>query len=223
MMMGSADVAPQPIRIAVIEDEREIRECFNILIDRADGVRCTGAYRTMEGALEAFAHDGAPDVALLDIGLPGMSGIDGVRELKQRWPDVRAVMLTVYEDDERIFDALCAGACGYLLKRTPPDRLLEGVRDVMNGGAPMSPEVARRVITLFRTVRPAREPDSDLTPHEIRLLKMLADGHSYRTAAATLGVTVHGVSFHLRNIYDKLHVHSKTEAVAKALSQRLIK
>jgi DNA-binding NarL/FixJ family response regulator len=222
-LIGSTAVASHPIRIAVVEDEREIRECLAILIDRADGFRCSGAYRTMEGALDAFARDGAPDVALLDIGLPGISGIEGVRELKLRWPDVRAVMLTVYEDDERIFDALCAGACGYLLKRTPPERLLEGVRDVMNGGAPMSPEVARRVITLFRTVRPAKQQEYDLTPHEIRLLKMLADGHSYRTAATALDVTVHAVSFHLRNIYDKLHVHSKTEAVAKALSQRLIK
>jgi DNA-binding NarL/FixJ family response regulator len=222
-VIASTAVTPSPIAIAVIEDEREIRECLAILIDQSDGLRCAGAFRTMEGALAAFGEQGPPDVALLDIRLPGMSGIDGVRELKARFANVRAVMLTVYEDDERIFDALCAGACGYLLKRTPPDRLLEGVREVMNGGAPMSPEVARRVITLFRTIRPAEPQDYDLTPHEIRLLKLLADGHSYRTAAATLGVTVHAVSFHLRNIYEKLHVHSKTEAVAKALNQRLIK
>jgi DNA-binding NarL/FixJ family response regulator len=151
-----------------------------------------------------------------------MSGIEGVRRLKQQLPDLRTLILTVYEDNDRIFDALCAGASGYLLKRTPPERLLEAVRDVMSGGAAMSPEVARKVVSLFTQFRPPDRTPAELTPHELRLLKMLMDGHSYRSAGAALGVTPHAVSFHLRNIYEKLQVHSKTEAVAKALQRRLI-
>jgi DNA-binding NarL/FixJ family response regulator len=215
--MSTSDVA-----VAVIEDELEIRECLEILINGSPGFRCTGAFWSMERALEQLAAD-VPDVALVDIGLPGMSGIDGVTILKERFPTVRAVMLTVYEDNDRIFDALCAGACGYLLKRTPAMKMLESIREVMDGGAPMSPEVAKRVIALFRDVRPAERADYDLTPHELRLLKILMEGHSYRSAAKTLGVTAHAVSFHLRSIYEKLQVHSKTEAVAKALRHRLIR
>ena len=208
--------------VVIVEDEREIRECLAILIDGSDGFRCAGAYRTAERALDALESD-APHVALVDIGLPGISGIEAVRRMKERVPALRALMLTVYEDDERIFDALCAGASGYLLKRTPPERLIEAIRDVNSGGAAMSPEVARRVITVFKDIRPARQSDHNLTPHDVRLLKMLMDGHSYRSAGAELGVTPHAVSFHLRSIYEKLQVHSKTEAVAKALQQRLLR
>ena len=133
------------------------------------------------------------------------------------------LMLTIYDDDERIFDAMCAGATGYLrLKKTPPARLLEGLKEAVQGGAPMSPEVARRVIALFREIGPPERADYDLTPHETRLLKLLVDGHNYKTAASELGVSVHTVSFHLRSIYEKLQVHSKSEAVAKALRNRLV-
>ena len=129
---------------------------------------------------------------------------------------------TVYEDDERIFDALCAGAAGYLLKKTPPARLLEGLSEVLNGGAPMSPEVARKVIKLFRQIRPPDHVDYHLTAHEIRLLKLFVEGHNYKTAAAALSVSTSTINFHLQNIYQKLQVHSKTEAVAKALRNGLI-
>jgi DNA-binding NarL/FixJ family response regulator len=159
---------------------------------------------------------------LNDIGLPGMSGIEGIRILKERHPDLLVLVLTIHDDDDRIFEAVCAGASGYLLKKTPPARLLESVREAVDGGAPMSPEVARRVITLFRTIRPPHNPTSDLTPHEVRLLRLLVEGHSYKTAAAELDVTVHTISFHLRSIYQKLQVHSKSEAVAKALRNRLV-
>ena len=208
-------------RIAIIEDEREIRECLEILVQSSPGLRLVGSFGTMTAALARLPDD-PPDVALVDIGLPDLSGIEGVRRLKQRLPDVRTLILTVYEDNDRIFDALCAGASGYLLKRTPPERLLEAVRDVMEGGAAMSPEVARKVVGLFTEFRPAARAATDLTPHELRLLKMLMDGHSYKSAGALLGVTPHAVSFHLRSIYEKLEVHSKTEAVAKALQRRLI-
>src|SRR5437667_8726275 len=132
-------------------------------------------------------------------------------------------MNTVFDDDERIFDALCGGASGYLLKKTPPAQLLESVKQAVAGGSPMSPEVARRVITLFREIHPPERADYHLTPHETRLLSLLAEGHSYKTAAATLGVSVKTISFHLQRIYEKLQVHSKSEAVSKALRNRLIK
>jgi len=129
---------------------------------------------------------------------------------------------TIYEEDERIFDALCAGASGYLLKKTPPARLIESLREAIAGGAPMSPEVAHRVIKLFREIRPPERADYELTPHEVRILKLFVEGHNYKTAAAALDVTASTINFHLQRIYEKLQVHSKTEAVAKALRNRLI-
>jgi len=174
----------------------------------------------MEEALAARLSE-PPTVALLDIGLRGMSGIVGIEPLKARYPDVLVLMITVHNDDERIFEAMCAGACGYLLKKTPPEKLVESVREVAAGGAPMSPEVARRVVELFRRFKPPERADYHLTPYELRLLGMLVDGHNYKTAAAELGVTVHAVSFHMRHVYEKLRVHSKSEVVARALRQRL--
>ncbi|HYW73000.1 MAG TPA: response regulator transcription factor [Pyrinomonadaceae bacterium] len=215
--------APPPpvIEVAIVEDRREIRESLALLIGGTDGFRCVGSYRSMEEALDKLKHH-QPHLLLSDIGLPGMSGIEGVAILKERYPDLLILMLTVYDDDERIFDAMCAGASGYLLKKTPPARLLDSLREVASGGAPMSPEVARRVIALFREIRPPDRADYELTPHETRLLKLLVQGHNYKTAAAELGVTIHTVSFHLRSIYEKLQVHSKSEAVAKALQNRLV-
>lgn len=222
MTTTTPPAAPDVIKIAIIEDQREIREGLAMLIGMTPGYRCTGSYRSMEEALEKIASD-FPDVVLSDIGLPGMDGIEGIRILKQRHPDLLALVLSVYDDDERIFDALCAGACGYLLKKTPPARLIESLREAAGGGAPMSPEVASRVITLFRDFRPPERADYHLTPHETRLLKLLVEGHNYKTAAAELKVTVNTVSFHLRKIYEKLQVHSKSEAVAKALRDRLVR
>jgi DNA-binding NarL/FixJ family response regulator len=212
---------PKVIEVAIVEDRREIRESLALLIGGTEGFTCVGSYRSMEEALDKLkVHQ--PHLLLSDIGLPGMSGIEGVAILKERYPDLLILMLTVYDDDERIFDAMCAGASGYLLKKTPPGRLLDSLREVVSGGAPMSPEVARRVIALFREIRPPERADYELTPHETRLLKLLVQGHNYKTAATELGVTVHTVSFHLRSIYEKLQVHSKSEAVAKALQNRLV-
>lgn len=207
-------------KVAVVEDMREIREALGRLINNSDCCRCTGIYGSMEEALEKIPHN-PPDVVLCDIGLPGMSGIEGIRLLKERRPELLILMLTVYDDNERIFDALCAGACGYLLKKTPAPKLIESLKEAVAGGSPMSPEAARRVINLFREVRPPKLADYDLTPHEVRLLKLLVEGHNYKSAAVELGVTVHAVKFHLRHIYEKLQVHSKSEAVAKALRHGL--
>lgn len=213
---------PPVIKVAIIEDRRDIREGLATLISGTTGYRCTNGFRSMEEALENIDQD-LPHVALVDIGLPGMSGIDGIEILKGRHPDLSMLMLTVYNDDERIFDALCAGACGYLLKNTPPSRLLASVEEAVTGGSPMSPEIARRVVSLFREIRPPETADYQLTPHETRLLKLLVDGHNYKTAAKELGVSVNTISFHMRHIYEKLQVHSKSEAVSKALRHRLIR
>lgn len=218
---GEGAGAPAVIRTAIVEDQREIREGLAVLINGTPGYACTGGYGSMEEAAEKIRRE-MPDVVLCDIGLPGMNGIEGIRLLKERYPALQLLMLTVYDDDERIFDALCAGASGYLLKRTPPARLLEALREAATGGAPMSPEVAARVIKLFREIRPPERPDCDLTPHETRLLKLLVEGHNYTTAAAELGVSYNTVKFHMRHVYEKLQVHSKSEAVARALRDRLV-
>ena len=209
------------IKVALIEDQQVLREGLAFLLDGTEGFRCTGSFGSVEQAFRRISDD-VPQVVLMDIGLPGMSGIEGIRLLKERWPELLCITLTVYEDDEKIFDALCAGASGYLLKRTPPARLVESLREVASGGAPMSPEVARRVIVLFRDIRPPERADYHLTPHEIRLLKLLVEGHNYKTAAAELRVTTNTISFHLQRIYEKLQVHSKSEAVSKALRDRLV-
>lgn len=212
---------PATIKVAIIEDLPEIREGLAALLNGTEGYACVGKFRSVEDALRDIQRN-LPDVVLSDIGLPGMDGIQGVTILKERYPDMTILMLSVYDDNERIFDALCAGACGYLLKKTPPARLIENLKEAVSGGSPMSPEVARRVIGLFREVRPPERADYDLTPHEQRLLKMLVDGHTKKTAAEEVGVSVHTVSFHLRHVYEKLQVHSKSEAVAKALRNRIV-
>jgi DNA-binding NarL/FixJ family response regulator len=210
------------LRVGIVEDQREIREGLAALVGGTPGYECTGAFRSVEDALRELPSRPA-QVLLLDVGLPGMSGIEGIPLLKDRCPGVAILMLTVYNDDDRIIQAVCAGACGYLLKKTPPARLLECLREVADGGAPMSPEVARRIVHLFREHRPPDRAPHDLTPHETRLLRLLVDGHNYKTAAAEIGVTVHAISFHMRRIYEKLEVHSKSEAVAKALRQGLVR
>jgi DNA-binding NarL/FixJ family response regulator len=208
--------------VGIVEDQNELREGLAQLIDGSSDFKCCASFRSMEDTLARLSFN-LPDVMLVDIGLPGMNGIEGIRILKDRHPDLLLLMLTVYDDDDRIVDAICAGACGYLLKNTKPVKLLEALKEAVAGGAPMSPEVARRVMTLFRESPPPRKVDHELTPHEGRLLKMLVDGHNYKTAAAALGLSVNTISFHMRNIYEKLQVHSKSEAVAKALRQRIIR
>jgi DNA-binding NarL/FixJ family response regulator len=210
-----------PIRVALVEDRYEIRDGLREMISGSDGFECCGAYGSMEDALPALG-DASPHVALIDIGLPGMSGVEGIREIRLKHPAIRLLVLSIYNDDERVFNAICAGACGYLLKKTPPARLLESIREVVAGGAPMSPEIANRVLALFRENAPPQQADYNLTPHELRLLRLLVEGHNYKTMSALLGVTVHAVSFHMRNIYEKLEVHSKSEAVGKALRQHLL-
>lgn len=209
------------IRVAIVEDKDEIRFGLSRLIGGSEGFECIGSFATMEEALEELPKD-LPDVLLNDLGLPKMSGSEGIAILKSTYPDLKVLILTVFDDDDRIIDGICAGASGYLLKSTPMPMILGSIRELEAGGAPMSPEIARRVMELFRTSPPPKKVDHDLTPHEKRILKMLVDGHNYKTAAAELGVSVNTVSFHVKKIYEKLHVHSKSEAVAKALRGNIV-
>jgi DNA-binding NarL/FixJ family response regulator len=220
--MQTAKDRGKPVEVVVIEDQREIREGLAVLINSMEDYRCARTFECMEDALPALEAQPA-DLALVDIGLPGMSGIEGTRLLKARRPETLVLMLTIYKDDDRIFEAICAGASGYLLKTTTPSRLLESIREAVAGGAPMSPEVARRVIELFRVHHPPPEAEHRLSPQELHLLKLLGEGHYYKTAAAEMSLSVHTVIFHIKNIYRKLHVHSKSEAVAKALREGLIR
>ncbi len=220
--MESVAAIPAPVEVAIIEDRDEVREGLALLINSSEEFRCTQRFPSMEEALRDIGRR-PPKIVLVDIGLPGMSGIEGVALLKARFPEMQALILTVYKDDDRIFGAICAGACGYLLKKTPPARLLASLREVMCGGAPMSPEVARRVVELFQRFHPARQATCSLSAQESSVLRLLSEGHHYKTAAAAMGISVHTINFHLRNIYSKLQVHSKSEAVAKALRDGLIR
>lgn len=214
-------MSPALIRVVVIEDLREVREGLAMLINGTSGFECSASYRTMEDALAGIDASRA-DVILTDIGLPGMNGIDGTRILSARLPGVPILALSVYGDDENVFKAICAGASGYLLKNTTAARLLESLREVVEGGAPMSPEIARRVVTLFRQFRPPERAPYCLTRQESELLRLMVEGHHYKTAAHEMGISTNTVSFHLKHVYQKLQVHSKSEAVAKALRERLI-
>jgi DNA-binding NarL/FixJ family response regulator len=213
--------AAGPIRVALVEDERRTREGLRALIEGSAGFQCVGSWGSVEEALTAI-RAAAPQVILLDLGLPGMSGIEGIGALHECCPRTIVVVLTVYEDSERVFDALCAGAGGYLLKNTPPAKLLDALRAAMSGGAPMSSEIARRVIDLFRRFRPPEKAPYRLTPQELRLLRLLVEGYSYKSAAAELAVSINTIGFHIQNIYGKLQVHSKSEAVARALREHLL-
>lgn len=219
--MTDESISTDVIRVVLIEDQRDMREGLAFLINSTAGFTCAGTFRTVEGALpHIVAHP--PDVVLTDIGLPGLSGIEGIKRMRAQLPDLPVIALTVYNDDDHVFEALCAGAAGYLLKTTAPARMLDGLRDVVAGGATISPDIARRLMATFTQVRPPASSDYDLTPHEVRLLKLLGNGHSYKAAATELGSSVNTVAFHVRNIYRKLQVHSKSEAVAKAMRAGLI-
>jgi DNA-binding NarL/FixJ family response regulator len=210
----------EAVRVAIVEDDRATREGLAMMIGGTPGFECNGHYRSVEDALAAKTP--APDVVLLDIHLPGMLGSDGIGLIQEKHPSAKIVMLTVFDESERIFESICNGACGYLLKKTPPARLLEAILDAHNGGAPMSSEVARRVVKLFREFAPPRKVDYGLTDREQKVLELLAEGYSYTALAAQLEITANTVRNHIRSIYEKLHVHSRSEAVSKALRRRLI-
>lgn len=216
-----SDVRPgggAPIAVAIVEDRRDVREGLRYLIDLSEGCRVFGTYPQAEAALAAFAA-GRPDVVLMDIELPGIDGIEATRRVKASWPEIQVMMLTIYDDDERIFRSLSAGATGYVLKKTPPAQLVRDIATVYQGGSPMTSGIARRVVQTFHAPS-APEPDADvasLTPREEEILALLANGHRYREIATELFISIDTVRTHIRHIYEKLHVRSRTEAAVKYL------
>ncbi|MCX6169798.1 MAG: response regulator transcription factor [Ignavibacteriales bacterium] len=211
------------IKVAIIEDNNTIREGLAALINGTSGYSCIGSYSDCESFLPKLSTMDI-DVALMDIGLPGMSGIDGIAKAKKIKPELNILMLTIYEDSQSVFKALCAGACGFLVKKTPPSRLLEAIKDAYEGGAPMSSLIARQVINVFRQTQ-GKSPDEEetnLSSREIEVLTSLSDGNNYQEIADRLFISVDTVRHHIRNIYRKLHVHSQSEAVAKAIRKGLI-
>jgi len=211
------------IKVAIIEDNTTIREGLAALINGTPDYSCVGSYPDCESFLQKLPQLDT-NIVLMDIGLPGMSGIEGITRAKKIKPYLNILMLTVYEDSQSIFKALCTGASGYLVKKTPPSRLLDAIKDAYEGGAPMSSLIARQVITLFqRTVTPQNvEEDLVLSTREKEVLTSLADGNNYQNIADRLFISVDTVRHHIRNIYRKLHVHSQSEAVAKAIRKGII-
>lgn len=211
----------EKIRVLVVEDDRSTRDGLAMLIDGTPGYECVGRFRSVEETLNSLGRE-TPNVLLLDIHLPGMLGSEGIGDLKDKYKSVQILMLTINADEDRVFESICKGACGYLLKNTPPAKLLEAIRETHHGGAPMSPEIARKVVTLFQKTGPPEKINERLTPQEMRLLRLLVEGQTYQGAADALKISVHTARNHIRSIYDKLHVHSKSEAVCKALRSRII-
>ncbi len=210
------------INVSIVEDNSIIREGLAALIRATEGYNCTGVYCDCESFIRELIRSDA-DVVLMDIALPGMNGIEGVKKAKKLKPDINILMLTVYEDNSTVFEALCAGACGYLVKKTPPARLLEAVKDVYEGGSPMSSQIARKVINVFRKNSVfSDDPQFGLTIREKEVLNQLSKGNNYQEISETLFISIDTVRHHIKNIYRKLHVHSQSEAVAKAIRKGLI-
>ena len=216
MAMSARSVEARSIRVGLVDDDEGIRASLGDILGRSKTCHLVCSCADAESALTTLAQH-QPEVVLMDINLPGMNGIECVRQLKKRLPATQVIMLTVYGDSERLFRSLMAGASGYLLKSTPSAKLLEAIRDVRAGGSPMTPQIARRVVQYFRTIpQPASELDL-LTPREKQLLDQLSQGFLYKEIVANLGMSLDTVRTHIRNIYEKLHVHSRTEAVVKYL------
>lgn len=240
--------SPKPCAFWLIEDHLTFRNAVGASLERA-GFVCTGSFSSCEEALAAlpeaqaataaaaaaaaaatstgaagrslFAKPGVPDVMLLDVGLPGMDGIEGLTRFREAAPQAALLILTVFEDDEKIFRAICAGASGYLLKTAPAEEIASAIHDVLAGGSPMNSRIARRVLTMFSQLAPVKK-DYGLTPREKRILQLMVDGNIKKEIAAALDVSVHTVNTHMRHIYEKLQVHTGTKAVAKALQERLL-
>jgi len=204
------------ITVSIVEDVNGTRESLVKLFNGAPGLRCLHSYATGEEALRGIPTD-KPDVALVDINLPGISGIECVARLKERLPQLKVLMLTTYEESGLIFDSLRAGASGYLLKNMPPDELLQAVEQVHAGGAPMSMQIARKVVEHFHRIKQPRSDMEQLTPREQEILALLVQGDLYKEIGERLGISLNTVKRHLHAIYEKLHVQSRTEATAKYL------
>lgn len=205
------------ISVIIVEDDYEIRESLQLLINGTPNFECLESFEDAESAI-TWLDGEIPDIVLMDIGLPGMSGIDAIKKIKAKYPKLDILVLSIHENDQYVFDALCAGATGYLTKDIPPNKILDGIKEAYEGGAPMSTQIARMVVGSFK-IQPAPE---ELTKRESEVLTELCNGSSYKMIADKLFISEETVRKHLKNIYKKLEVHSKSEAVAKALRDRLI-
>ena len=204
------------IKVAIAEDIDDIRNGLQLIINSTDGYECNCVCKNGNEALEKIPLD-KPEVVLMDINMPGVNGVDAVKILKQKLPATQFLMCTVYEEDEHIFDSLKAGATGYILKKTPPSKLLEAITEIYTGGSPMSSTIARKVMVSFAEHK-VKQPIDDLTEREKEILNQLARGMQYKAIAAQLSLSVETVRTHIRNIYEKLQVHNKQEAIQKAYS-----
>jgi DNA-binding NarL/FixJ family response regulator len=204
------------ITVSIVDDEKELRESIKAFIDGSPGFRCVSAYHSAETALKHLPED-RPDVVLMDIHLTGMSGIECAERLKTMTPEMQVMMLTVYEDTDQIFKTLAAGASGYMLKRSTPAKLLEAIKELNEGGSPMSSSIARKVVASFQNSGQGRDEKTNLSPREQMVLESMAKGLTYKQAADQFGISIGTIRTYVRRIYDKLHVQSRTEAVAEYL------
>lgn len=212
------------IRVLVFDDNRGRLESLELLINQSEDMLCAG---TFENCMQIQHQVKAlnPQVILMDIDMPGVNGIEGLKIIRREFPDVMIIMQTVFEDEEKIFEAVRSGAHGYFLKKTPPAKLMEGIRDVMEGGAPMTPSVAKKVLEVFQNQsapRSTQSPRFDLTPRELEILSHLVKGASYKMIASECGISWHTVNSHFKKIYEKLHVHSAAEAISKVIEQKIL-
>lgn len=202
------------IKVGIVEDNKTLREGFETLLNRTPGFKCVCTSGTVAEALKDIPR-AQPDVVLMDIQLPDSTGVECTAKIKEQMPSVHIVIVTVYEDSERIFQALRAGACGYLLKRAQPERVIAAIQEAREGGVPMTPEIARKVIGQFRQQATTASQVEDLSEREREVLELVMHGHANKAIADRLSVTVAAVKWHLQHIYEKLHVHSRTEAALK--------
>jgi DNA-binding NarL/FixJ family response regulator len=210
------------IKVAIFEDNKVLRKSLELLIDSEEGMRCTGAFADA-GKLVQNIQLAEPDVVLMDINMPGISGIEAVQVIKEKFAGIQILMQTVFEDNDKIFAAICAGASGYLLKKTPPKKIIEAIRETLAGGAPMTPSVAVKVLDMFRLQSGTPKNEFiNLSQREKEILALLVKGKPYKTIAADCFISIDTVGTHVRHIYEKLQVHSKSEAVAKAIHQKLV-
>jgi DNA-binding NarL/FixJ family response regulator len=210
------------IKVAIFEDSKMLRESLEQLVNNADDMYCCGSFPDANKLMRNMQMAN-PDVVMMDINMPGTSGIEAVQQIRETYPRVQILMQTVFEENDKIFAAICAGASGYMLKKTSPHKMIEAIRETYLGGAPMTSSVAAKVLQMFRSQSSAEKKEYiDLSEREREILALLVKGYSYKVIAAECYISIDTVSTHVRHIYEKLHVHSKSEAVAKAIRQKLI-
>ncbi len=209
------------INVAIFDDNRILREGLFQLINGSEGFQCVGAFANCDHLLKDL-KESKPDVVLMDIEMPGLSGIEAVKVLKENFPEIKVLMETIFEDNNKIFDSICNGAEGYILKNTPPALILSAIKEIYEGGAPMTPSVASKVLKMFKKNSSSSNESFDLTDREKEILKSLVEAMSYKMIAATYFISIDTVSGHIKNIYKKLQVHSKSEAVVKAIRKKIV-